>query len=47
MEFSCVYLSETGVGETIGERIHQEASSHGLVCKLYNSLDFKKVRLVF
>jgi flavodoxin len=41
--FTVVYLSETGVGQTIGERIHRESASHGLVCHLFNAMDFAKI----
>lgn len=43
MSFTLVYLSETGVGQTIGERIHREAHSHSLVCHLFNAADFAKI----
>lgn len=43
MSFTVVYLSETGVGQTIGERIHREASSHGMTCNLFSAADFAKV----
>lgn len=41
--FTLIYLSETGVGQTVGERIHKEAPSHGLECRLFNAEDHAQV----
>ncbi len=41
--FTLIYLSETGVGETIGERINKEARSHQLQCQLHSAEHFAKV----
>jgi sulfite reductase alpha subunit-like flavoprotein len=43
MSFTLVYLSETGVGQTVGERIHKEAGAHGLTCRLHSAADFASV----
>ncbi len=43
MSFTLVYLSETGVGQTVGERIHKEAGAHGLACQLHSASEYATV----
>lgn len=41
--FTCIYLSETGVGETIAERLHTESRVHGVECNLLGADQFSRV----
>ncbi len=43
MSFTVVYLSETGVGQTIAERLRAEAGSHGLKCNAYAASEFATI----
>ena len=42
--FTCVYLSETGVGQTVAERLHAESGAHGLQCRLHSAEHFREVK---
>ena len=41
--FSVLYLSETGVGETIGERIFKESKEKGFDVKLFSGEKFRDI----